>query len=261
MKHLLTLSLLAILQLGWAQSEYCLDGTVWDAALGGCVPEVLACGFDTDLDGDGYNATDQGDGLVDAFEFDEHAWADNDNDGKADTLHSSLNEVAYTTVELSNITLPSGTSSATDTITVPAGETLDVTLQTASYGSEGGAVVTAPDGTQYTFGPFSNNQFYELGSWTAGSTDEVWTIEYTDSYGDGCNASGDKGRVVGTAMVGCWRNVGSVVGFAHCPKNRLLRLQLHICRPRRLWPRLGRWPRAFALRGCLSTPTMSALRH
>ena len=53
MKHLLTLSLLAILQLGWAQSEYCLDGTVWDATLGGCVPEVLACEVEFDFDGDG----------------------------------------------------------------------------------------------------------------------------------------------------------------------------------------------------------------
>ena len=144
---------------------------------------------DTDVDGDGT------DNAADAFEFDEHAWADNDDDGKADTLHSSLNEVAYTTVELSNITLPSGTSSATDTITVPAGETLDVTLQTAGFGSEGGAVVTAPDGTAYSFGPFSNNAFNELGSWTAGSTDEVWTIEYTDSYGDGCNASTWSGTI------------------------------------------------------------------
>lgn len=53
MKHLLTLSLLAILQLGWAQSEYCLDGTVWDAALGGCVPEVNQCDLQYDFNGDG----------------------------------------------------------------------------------------------------------------------------------------------------------------------------------------------------------------
>ena len=52
MKHLLTLSLLAILQMGWAQSEYCLDGTVWDDALGGCVPES-DCLLASDLDGDG----------------------------------------------------------------------------------------------------------------------------------------------------------------------------------------------------------------
>ena len=52
MKHLLTLSLLAILQVGWAQSEYCLDGTVWDATLGGCVPES-DCLLASDLDGDG----------------------------------------------------------------------------------------------------------------------------------------------------------------------------------------------------------------
>ena len=53
MKHLPTLSLLAILQVGWAQSEYCLDGTVWDAALGGCVPEVDQCDLQYDFNGDG----------------------------------------------------------------------------------------------------------------------------------------------------------------------------------------------------------------
>ena len=36
MKHFLTLSLLVIPQLGWAQSEHCLDGTVWDASNCGC---------------------------------------------------------------------------------------------------------------------------------------------------------------------------------------------------------------------------------
>ena len=53
MKHLLTLSLLAIFQLGWAQSEYCLNGTVWDAALGGCVPEAEQCDLQYDFNGDG----------------------------------------------------------------------------------------------------------------------------------------------------------------------------------------------------------------
>ena len=53
MKHLLTFSLFAILQLGWAQSEYCLDGTVWDATLGGCVPEVNQCDLQYDFNGDG----------------------------------------------------------------------------------------------------------------------------------------------------------------------------------------------------------------
>ena len=53
MKYLLTLALLAILQMGWAQSEYCLDGTVWDAALGGCIPEVDQCDLPYDFNDDG----------------------------------------------------------------------------------------------------------------------------------------------------------------------------------------------------------------
>lgn len=37
----------------YSQSEFCLDGTVWNEQQGGCVPEVFVCGFDSDLDGDG----------------------------------------------------------------------------------------------------------------------------------------------------------------------------------------------------------------
>lgn len=52
MKHVLTLLLIACSCIVSAQSEYCLDGTVWDAALGGCVP-VSDCLLDSDLDGNG----------------------------------------------------------------------------------------------------------------------------------------------------------------------------------------------------------------
>ena len=44
MKRVFTLILLAILQMGCDQSKSCLDGTVWDAALGGCVPSFRSCG-------------------------------------------------------------------------------------------------------------------------------------------------------------------------------------------------------------------------
>ena len=52
--------------------------------------DTITNDVDTDVDGDGYHTTDQGDGLVDAFLLDEHAWGDNDGDGMADVLHSSL---------------------------------------------------------------------------------------------------------------------------------------------------------------------------
>ena len=89
MKHLLTLSLLAILQLGWAQSEYCLDGTVWDAALGGCVPEVLACGFDTDLDGDGAVGSSDLLALLTDYGF---VVVDDDSDGVCDDIDECVGE-------------------------------------------------------------------------------------------------------------------------------------------------------------------------
>ena len=53
MKHVLTLLLIACSCIVSAQSEYCLDGTVWDAALGGCVPEADQCDLQYDFNGDG----------------------------------------------------------------------------------------------------------------------------------------------------------------------------------------------------------------
>ena len=88
MKHLLTLSLLAILQLGWAQSEYCLDGTVWDAALGGCVPES-DCLLASDLDGDG--SVGSGDLLSFLSEFG-GTFPDADADGVCDDIDECVGE-------------------------------------------------------------------------------------------------------------------------------------------------------------------------
>ena len=80
MKHFLTLSLLATLQIGWAQSEFCLDGTVWDAALGGCV-SASECSLASDLDGDG--AVGAGDLLFLLTEFGD-SFPDADGDGICD---------------------------------------------------------------------------------------------------------------------------------------------------------------------------------
>ena len=63
-----------------AQSEYCLDGTVWDASLGGCVP-VSDCLLDSDLDGDG--AVGSGDLLSLLSEFG-GSFPDADSDGICD---------------------------------------------------------------------------------------------------------------------------------------------------------------------------------
>ena len=89
MKHLLTLSLLAILQVGWAQSEYCLDGTVWDAAVGGCIPESN-CLLDSDLDGDGVVGT--GDLLLLLTEFG-GSFPDADSDGICDDNDDCVGEI------------------------------------------------------------------------------------------------------------------------------------------------------------------------
>ena len=89
MKHLLTFSLFAIIQLGWAQSEYCLDGTVWDATLGGCVPEP-DCLLASDLNGDG--EVGAGDLLLFLTEFG-GSFPDADADGICDDNDDCVGEV------------------------------------------------------------------------------------------------------------------------------------------------------------------------
>ena len=54
MNRFFTLLLAASCLTAVGQSEYCLEGTVWDEALQGCVPESVACEVEFDYDGDGY---------------------------------------------------------------------------------------------------------------------------------------------------------------------------------------------------------------
>ena len=89
--------------------------------------DTVSNSADTDVDGDGYNATDQGDGLVDAFEFDQHAWADNDNDGAADSLATSLGAATVSPYGTANDTDDDndGTPDATDAFPFDATEDVD----------------------------------------------------------------------------------------------------------------------------------------
>ena len=164
---------------------------------------------DTDDDNDGYLDT------ADAFAFDTHAWNDTDGDGAADTLHDSLTQVSTSTVQLctgstwystSYTTYPdqpvggyiavqsSDTNSnpinsyedAECSFTLPAGETLDVTLNTGSWGSEAGLVITDPSGTSTSYSGFGSGGNYAVATLTTAGS---YTIYYYDSYGDGCNPS------------------------------------------------------------------------
>ena len=83
MKHELTLILFACAFATSAQSECCLDGTVWDNELGGCIPEVVACEVVSDLDGEG--AVGAGDLIEFLSEFG-YTISDADGDGVCDQI-------------------------------------------------------------------------------------------------------------------------------------------------------------------------------
>ena len=53
MNRLLALFLISSPFIALGQSEYCLDGTVWDANAMGCIPAPAPCTLDGDLTGDG----------------------------------------------------------------------------------------------------------------------------------------------------------------------------------------------------------------
>ena len=126
---------------------------------------------DTDVDGDGT------DNAADAFEFDEHAWSDNDGDGMADTLHSSLTTVVVPTVTLCDITNPSGNGGESCTFTVPAGVTTDDVSfgDTTTYQNE--FSMTVDDGTTSTS--------YGAGDTPFTLSEGTYTISISDSYDDG----------------------------------------------------------------------------
>ena len=159
------------------------------------------------------------------FPFDYEAWDDTDGDGLTDYIDPNSTAYSYTTVQLCSGgevwspttyaypgtgTLPTtgysytapvgdylavGSSSATGasgyesescTFTLPAGETLDIVLQTAAYGGEAAVYVTDTTGSTTGYSGFSSYNTYDVVSFTTPGT---YTVEYADTYGDGCNPS------------------------------------------------------------------------
>ena len=104
-----------------------------------------------------------------------------------------------------------GYEDAECTFDLPAGMSMDIVIQTKGYGSEAGVIVTDPSGVSTTFNGLSSYSFYTLNSdgskvrqgsyadsgstdsdpsWTAAGT---YTINYYDTWGDGCNPSSSTG--------------------------------------------------------------------
>ena len=148
----------------------------------------------------------------DKFQFDSEAWFDTDDDGLTDYIDPNSTIVAYTTVQLCSNTpwytmssYPSpatgdylavsasdvdsngdGEEDAECTFTLPAGETLDVVLQTGSYGGEAIVHITDPSGTITAYSGYSSGSSNTLGTFTTAGS---YTIYYGDTWGDGCNPS------------------------------------------------------------------------
>jgi hypothetical protein len=158
----------------------------------------------------------------DMFPLDVEAWDDTDGDGLTDYIDPNSTAYSYTTVQLCSgygqtnpgtpwytmssypspavgdyIAVDSGSEpygddvsgvddSVSCTFDLPAGETLTVTLQTASYGDEAVVTVAEPSGTSTTYNGFSTGSSNTVGTYTTAGT---YTVTYGDSYGDGCNPS------------------------------------------------------------------------
>ena len=75
------------------------------------------------------------------------------------------------------------------TFTLPAGEPLDISLVTTSYGGEAGVKLTDPSGTQtvWAHGTFSSSTTYDLSGYASSAGD--YTLQVYDSYGDGCTCT------------------------------------------------------------------------
>ena len=94
---------------------------------------------------------------------------DDDNDGHLDGESVSIGGQYVSFTSLSS------------SITLPAGETLDVVLNTYSYGSEASLTMVMPDGTSVDMGSFSS---FTTSSWSY--TDAgTYTFTLGDSWGDG----------------------------------------------------------------------------
>ena len=150
---------------------------------GGQTTAVNMCdAVDTDDDNDGYLDAN------DAFDFDPEVWVDTDGDGLADFIDPDSTVLAYTTSTLCNT---GGRyvsfSSLSCTFTLPAGETLDITMNTYSWGSEAGLTLDTPTTTGVnleTSGGYTS--FGSFGTYTWSYTDAgSYTLTITDSWGDG----------------------------------------------------------------------------
>ena len=139
---------------------------------------------DPDVDGDGVdNAVDaDGDGFpdvgTDAFNLDEHAWSDNDNDGMADELDSSLTEVTTPVVTLCDIVNPGFSNSCS--FNVPTGVTASITYgDDTSFPDE--FSMTIDDGTT----PVTYLDSSQGGATISSLGEGTYTLTIDDSYGDG----------------------------------------------------------------------------
>ena len=129
-------------------------------------------------------------GAEDQFQYDYEAWYDTDGDGLTDYIDPNSTITAYTTVTLCSeggtMSNPSFTALSC-TFTLPAGETLDITLTTTSWASEAGLTMDSPTGTTVnleTSGGYSS--FTNYGTYTWSYTDAgSYTLDLTDSWGDG----------------------------------------------------------------------------
>ena len=155
------------------------DSTVLD------VDEDAGCDLLADCDGDGVGDE------TDAFDTDPDADADFDGDGLADSLNPNLPDedvLDSCTISVSGTDDDSngnGYDDAECSFTVPAGVSLNLVLQTQSWGSE--ALVTiVHNGTSSSLSGFSSGTLYDLSSYTSGEGD--YTIYYEDTWGDGCNS-------------------------------------------------------------------------
>jgi hypothetical protein len=183
---------------------YDFDNDGWDdddevtCETNGTNSESIPSDFDDDgLCDDFQDDDDDNDGTVDtedAFDLDPEAWDDTDEDGLADSFPNLI-----TIIDGDSLCYVSVTSSDDDsdgdfeedaecTFTLGAGEEAALRLQTRSFGSETGAKLTFPDGSQnvWASGSFGSSTFYDLG--TISDAGE-YTIQMSDSYGDGCNGS------------------------------------------------------------------------
>ena len=77
-------------------------------------------------------------------------------------------------------------SSLSCTFTLPAGETLDITMNTYSYGSEAGLTLDTPTTTGVNLETSGYSFFASFGTYTWSYSDAgSYTLTITDSWGDG----------------------------------------------------------------------------